>query len=967
MKFRRFLLFSVLISILCLALSVPVARAQNSVDGLRVKIESEEPSGIFIDSDTLELRRSILFSIQFFNETKVARNATLTWRIQDASGKVVQSGDEKYPIAANGYVSRRELFIPPARGEYLLSADGYGKRDGPDLKARSEFAFTVIAAPPSQPTRPLLLLDAPLQIPEKKLDIYAKLGVRALRTVLNPETDNAQNTTPADFWKRVDNALQARYTRGLGTVGVLRAPVGNGPRRARDDEEWLQFALLAITRTPSIRTWEITGEAAPETISELARAAHNMNPSRTLLAEASPFLAAGDVRRLLPADGLLLAVSPEMASVHPAALRRALVAANNRTKEAGGLSFHVREAGANRDRNITPLEDAAALTIQTVSALASGAQGVSSAFETSDETSAADVSTPDYTRQSRGAVFAAMAKMLGNADFHSELFPTSPIISGVLFGKANGSVAVLWTSPGSDGKPEKARLETWLQNVQAMDVFGNPIAGVDRKKPSVNLGSQPIYLQSNLAPEALARALREATISGLDPLAAQVLPFTQPLEYSGVGKPKDNKFAPASKTALRVRLQNVGIAALSGTLKVNPPPSWKLENDTQQWNLNPGESRIYAFPVALVKTNDQYPVVVDATSISKVGNKTVRGHWGWTQNALVATATNVTAEDNLQVDGALGDWKNAAWMEMPSHLIGKRKVKAQLAVKWDANRLYLAAKVREPRLQPRPNSNADYAFWQDSDAIQFAFGLRDAAWMQPGNAPFRDTDAGFLLSPFHTRPDGTIEARVLRLWNSQIPFGAVSDRVRWGGAVPGARIEIVRDEREGTTNYEAAIPLSEIADLNPSVRAATAKELDSPTRFSWILHNDEGGALQWSEANHVFDWWNNTGSFLPSQNFSFAAQTLLGFSRKGEVAAGNGSTPSALTPVEAPPIVTPPVELPEENLEPYFPVVETPPTPNPTPKPTPRPQSTPAPTGTLPKPVPTEPIPPDMLPPAPRN
>lgn len=953
MKFCRFLVLPALFLTLFSTGLAPTAFAQNSADGLRVKIESEDPSGIFVDRDTVELRRSILFSIQFFNETSEQRKATLNWRIQDASGKVVQSGDEKYTIPGGGYVSRRELFIPPGRGEFQLSADGFARQDGPDLKAHSEFPFAVIATPGVKSSRPFLLLDAPLQVPNAKLEIYSKLGVRALRTVLNPQTNNDAPVTASNFWKSVDSALRAREAHDLATVGVLRAPVGSGSRRDRDDEEWLQFALLAINRTPAIRTWEILGEPAAETVSELARAAHNMNPSRSVLAEVSPFLPNNEIRRMQPIDGLLQPISPASASVHPAALRRSMLVGYNRAREAG-MSFHVREAGAkNRSREITPLDDAIAVTTQTVISLASGAQGISAAFETG--------SNADYTRQSRGAVFAALSQMLGDGDFHSELFPTSPILSGALFTKANGagSVAVLWTASGADGKPEKARLETWLKDVQAFDIFGNAVAGVDRKNPTLHLSSQPIYLQSSLAPEALARALREATISGLDPLAVQVLPITQPLEYVGEGKPKDNKFAPASKTALRVRLQNVGIAPLSGTLKVNPPPSWKMSNDSQQWNLNPGESRIYAFGVASVKLNDQYPVVVDATAISTIGGKTVRGHWGWTQNAMIATATNVTPEDNLKIDGSLNDWGNASWMEVES----KRKVNARLAMKWDENRLYLAAKVKEPRLQPRSNESADYDFWKNSDAIQFAFGMRDAAWMQPGNTPFRDTDSGFLLSPFHTRADGTVEARVLRLWNSQIPFGGVSDRVRWGGAVSGARIEIVRDEREGVTNYEVAIPLSEIADFNPSARAATGKEFDSPTRFSWILHNDEGDALQWSESNHVFDWWNNTSSFLPSQRFSFAAQSLIGFSKKGEVATVNLPAPPATTTIEAPPVTTTPVELPEENIEPYFPPVDAPPSAKPTPKPTPKPKDG----GALPRPVPTEPIPPDMLPPAPRN
>jgi hypothetical protein len=146
-------------------------------------------------------------------------------------------------------------------------------------------------------------------------------------------------------------------------------------------------------------------------------------------------------------------------------------------------------------------------------------------------------------------------------------------------------------------------------------------------------------------------------------------------------------------------------------------------------------------------------------------------------------------------------------------------VNVRLALRWDNNRLFIAARVQEPSLQPRRPEGISYPFWDDYDGLQIAFGLRDDALAKPGREPFRDTDYGFLLSPFSDANDD-VEGRILRLWSTTVPFGEVRDTLRWGGAVPGAQCAIVRDEANQITTYEASLPLSEMPTMRPASRSA---------------------------------------------------------------------------------------------------------------------------------------------------
>jgi hypothetical protein len=149
--------------------------------------------------------------------------------------------------------------------------------------------------------------------------------------------------------------------------------------------------------------------------------------------------------------------------------------------------------------------------------------------------------------------------------------------------------------------------------------------------------------------------------------------------------------------------------------------------------------------------------------------------------------------------------------------------------------------------------------------------------------------------------------------------------------VAGARCAIRRDEQKRITFYEASIPLDEMPTLRPAMRARG----DVPVRFSWILHTDEGPALEWSRATSVFPWWSNTGSFLPPQQLYLAAQTPVGFTLNGTVDAGPGDDarpeevrpiPVRPRPLPTPPPSTEPPTLPEISPLPprVLPPVESP-------------------------------------------
>ena len=851
--------------------------------GLRLQLSCEEPSGILWDRQTLATQTAVLLSLRVYNDLPQARSVGLSWRVVDATGKVLLRKNARFEVAGNSLVHRRELFDPPSRGAYRLLVDGAAKRRGTDDDAHAEMPFAIVTAPePGLRPRSFFALDAPALVGSSELDFYQRIGARVLRSPLTADVAGSA---------ALDQQMRSRWDRNLATLAVLSLP----PRDAADNFGLMgtsRFASL-IARYPSIQSWEIAANLPPAELLNITRAARAARPGAVLYGAlpAQGVLPAGDAEAL---DGITVAMPPITGETHPAAYLRALLAHQNQVRAAGLKSFHVRENAPSRNAAPRSAADAAAALVTAhILAVMSGASGMSAPLEAGDATGPQNIAG-DH-RMARAAAFAAMTDLLEDTSFHSDLFAASPTMWGALFKGRAASIAVLWASREED----RGRLRAQLPKAEVLDVFGNTIARSRGKSLVVPLSSMPIYIVSRAPLYETWRALRNAAVDDLPPLAAQALPFTQRVTTTTTN-------TTATKLVLRVRLQNISTRARSGTLRVTPPAGWTLAQDDVKFLLGAGESRVYQFPVLQAMTDAGNLYDVTMMALEK------RGRWQWRQTLRTATATNVRRGYPLILDGDLRDWSDAAWMELkPTETASA--VSARVAVRWDARRLYIAARVQEPALRPRRAGNGDYPFWHGYDALQIAFGTRAASTANPARGVFHDTDYGFLLSPFAALPDGSIDGRVLVLSNPTTAFDHLRDQTRWGGAVPGARCVVRRLAAQNLTIYEASWPLSAMPDLAPSQRAASG----APVRFSWILHSDENAALQWSRATSVFPWWGNTNSFAPASELYLAAQTPLGFTANGPIDPGpqTGSTPSTAITGRRPYRRSPPVRLPRPRRD----------------------------------------------------
>jgi len=907
--------------------------------GLRVLLSSDEPTGVYYDRDTVETQTDIILSYRVYNDDLLPRRVALTYSVRDAAGKVKLLKNPSFQIPARGLLHRRELFSAPARGGFVLRFEAVARRDGPDDKVQAELPFAVVVAPQAG-YRPqsFFALDAPLSLPAAELDLYKRIGARALRSPWMPISE----ATPNDQF--LERKLQERLNREIATIGVLPAASPGG-----DDSGWSRQMLPLLVRFRAVRTWEIEGLPAASDLQALDRAASQLRPAPVLIGSLPP--STPPTLKLPGFDGLTVPLDERGADGRdedPAATLRLLMARQKALQPTGAGTFYVRRSDTPNTVATNPLTASGALVSQHMLAVMSGANGMSTGLDPA----ATLRQTPSLngTALARGAAFAAMNRTLEDTAYHSDLFPRSPELWGALFkGKVN-TVAVLWTTREAGGRLSLrlAGNDKKESSVRVLDVFGNTIAQEKGGTTQIQLSPQPVYVIAATEPEVLARALRSAQVDGLRPLAAQVLPI--PFRPG----------APGNKAPLQVRVQNLLLQPVTGVLQLTPPAGWTLGKDVQQYKLAPGESRVYDFVVTSTQlaADGTYPVTVTA--------RAERNRWQWQQAVRVAVAENVTRGQAVRVDGDLSEWQDVSWMEMKASGVTSR-----LAVRWDARRLYFAAQVVEPTFAPRRPEEAAYNFWKNNDAIQLAFGLRDQIWSQPARGPFRDADYGFLMSPFAPGASG---GRLLRLWSPTVAAGASGDQVRWAGAVPGSSCSVRRNETDKTTTYEACLPLTELPDLQPSLRAERGNKQLAPVRFGWMLHDDQEPALQWSQTTGVFPWWSNTNSFLPAQAVHYAVQNSLGFTSNGSVDDGLTPQPRPTASVFSPvaprsPLVPVPTAtpLPPAPIVPEWTPLDLPPLPATQPTPTPRPTATPR-----PRPTPTprieppslRPMPPSTLPPA---
>ena len=892
------------------SLPSPAGTTPAPAPGLRVQVWSDEPTGVFWDRETIQTRTALVFSMRISNDRAEERNISLTWRITDAAGKVWVQRKARFPAAAGGVIHRRELFEAPLRGAYRLTVDAWSRRRGPDDYVVTELPFAVVTAPtPGFRPRSFFALTAPALLTGPELDFYARIGARVLRSPWLPSTQEAvPGGTGLESWRSADAAtldaqMRARLGRGLATHAVL--PVSGAG--------WAWQALPLVTRFDAIKLWEVEGETSPEAWAEWATGARAARSDIALLRPLpaiTPPSGRSSLSQAATADGMTVPLptpaAPDgtgLGEPHSAALLRLLRTAKSRADTAGVPAFYSRQDAGNVSGsalNDAPLRAAGKLVARYMMAVISGAAGMSSAdlrpLSSLAPANAALPSGNDNARLAQAAAFAEMTRRLEDAAFSGNVFPASPLLWGAVFQAPSSTIGVVWMA----GEEQGARLRVRVPTGELMDLFGNSLARAQGGLLTIPLGPQPVYLVSEAPTTVITAALRDGILENVSPLAAQVLPLTQRPKSKPIGAP----------LLLRVRLQNLSNQTFTGLLQVTPPPPWSVPTNSLPFTLEPGEAQVFPFTVAGFTTKGAPPSLNNAPPLV-VTARSGRSRWEWRQGLRLATAVNVGNGQSPRVDGDLSDWQGATWMEVRGPEKAKSPIKGRLALRWSAQRLYLAAQVEEPALRPRRADEPGYRFWHGYDALQLAFGLRDEPSVKPSPSPFQDTDFGFLLCPEDLMNEMRIEGRLLRLWRPSLPFGGQSDARDWGGAVPGAQCAVQRDEQRRLTIYEASLPLIEMAALRPAMRA----QRDVPVRFSWILHNDEGPGLEWSRVTGVFPWWEHTGSFLPAHELHLAAQTTLGFTQVSPV---ENDGPVVLPPVALPPVVkptaTPPAVLPPRRL-----------------------------------------------------
>jgi hypothetical protein len=1024
---------------------------------LRIQLSTEQPTGVFFDSDTLQTQTALLFSLRVWNEAGVERPVVISWRIEDANGRTLWKKKTSTTVAQSTSLLRREAWEAPRRGAYRLRVDVLAKNvksknrnrkgaalaNAPNDWARQESAyldwpFAVIRATrASFRPRSFFALSTPTFLSDSQLDFYARSGARLLRSSWLPSdwlaSSTAQNSAgrlnETEF-SALDSQMQARLKRRLATWGVLPAasnastPIQPSPsfenayvspsdiesawqNAARQTMTWPRALPLLAARYNAIARWELFGDTTSQnaTLLDISALDNRTRASLSLLAPLR-LVGANSSTRNAASNGQWDATTISLPLDEEASLRfgslqfdssrtlRALLWAQKsapRNASQPRPNFYVLQNEAlparSRRSDERQANEAAALMVRryilSVVAKASGASlpgfapgsaGLKTTAqgdwknESREQREAGKRATSEtLSGFARASAFAGMTHLLENSAPEKQLFSASPLLWGATFRVAETSdalpisqVAVLWMEKADR---DDARLLLRLPSSRVLDMFGNPLAQAKNGLLRVPLSAQPVYVVSSGAPANVARAWREARLEGVEPLAAQIL---MPTKTPDAQLPTPKKGAASTQQvqqkrqvqSLRVRLQNVSIAPVGGVLRLKAPEGWVLSRDVQNFRLESGQSRIYRFPVLQSRLNNNRSYAVSVSA------QMARERLSWKAKVPLATATNVARNQTVRIDGDLREWQNASWMAMHARPVARpiesasstRKnappVFARLALRWDKTRLYIAAKVIEPNLQPRRVNDANYAFWNRHDALQLAFGLRDDQSAKPSREAFRDTDYGFLISPFGSTLNNAwpaLEGRVLRLWNPTIAFDGASDTQRFGGVVSGSRCVVRRDVKAGTTNYEASFPLAEMPTLKPWVRAAA----DTPIRFSWIAHNDEGADLQWSQAGGVFGWWANPQTFLPASRMNLAAQTILGFTQAdANVAGENVSRPNSSTRIAPPRTNTTPKPRPAKQPR------RTPPLPKPKPA---QPQIQPMKI----EPMPVEPTQPRVLPPAP--
>lgn len=403
------------------------------------------------------------------------------------------------------------------------------------------------------------------------------------------------------------------------------------------------------------------------------------------------------------------------------------------------------------------------------------------------------------------------------------------------------------------------------------DAAGNEIHRGDRKV-TLPLSLQPVYVRSKQGPTLIVQRIREGRIEGKYP--AEILPrdFTQ-----RIGDPE---------LTLRVELANRLNREIAGTLTVEAPEGFAVAENGMAVTLRAGERKSVPVRFAKVVENpgNQYPFafVFDTDA----------GRCAYTE-VLHAT---VAVKRTPTLDGELADWKDIPGILVTGEVQGippdelarrpwlrllelpEGALFAELKLAWDADNLYVAARVNDStpqtdkvRMETRDEESyfhsaasdtqepwktwlETYAPGQSFAQVSYIYKKKpfDNAYVGDQLQLAFNTTPGYRdLAPatevpwgFHAVPDTDYEFCAYlcadgksELWNLLAPgMPRMHDWPRQPkgkittNPTPGSR-HVVRQDGNVRV-YEIAIPRERIADLK--------LEAGSSFKFTFFVGNNQG-------------------------------------------------------------------------------------------------------------------------------
>ena len=461
--------------------------------------------------------------------------------------------------------------------------------------------------------------------------------------------------------------------------------------------------------------------------------------------------------------------------------------------------------------------------------------------------------------------YSAMTHFLEDSELVEELYPQSKSAWGFLFERKDGkATAALYSERGYSG----AVTLRGAQNVKVYDYLGKLVAGGGSETVTVALKPwETLYIESELAPQALKAMLTNASFDFEKPLIISPLSLTEPVQPSG--------------TKIDVQVENASSNAISGQLRLVAPEGWALQtNAVQAGPLQPGQKTVLSFPASQTAVSDinRYLVEYAFDVYDESGNVAC------TQQGKQTIQAAYAPKKTIAVDGDPSDWDDVLPVTMVSNgsrdylelLLDPSKADEILndpgsfenviyTVKtaWDDDYFYFQAQVPdENQASPKPFAEDPYGFAFNADSVQLAF---DTIESNPDDLlrgdPHYDKALGSYMDYLfvgtlaqggvpelhrHTAPGTNMQTYYPTNANFTPPIGPMD--VSEGGGTEG-KMKVVRDEAARKTTYEIAVAWDAVPELGAQLSALAAGQAHEG-KFSFSI-NDAGtsgkGASQWTK------------------------------------------------------------------------------------------------------------------------